>query len=90
MSSILILGSIIVRAAAYGSTKDSYRKRHLIDIAVLSTLVDSSDAHDLRISKSEHQRLALALSALKQDIGLMNSVSGASEGVSRIELLLGK
>lgn len=85
-----LMGAIVVKAAAYGNTKDSYRKRHLIDIAVLSTLVDSSDAHDLTISKTEGQSLALALSTLKQDIGLINSVRGASEGVSRLELLLEK
>ncbi|MHB1128652.1 MAG: hypothetical protein ACYC06_01195 [Ilumatobacteraceae bacterium] len=83
-----LMGAIVVKAAAYGNTRDSYRERHLMDIAVLSTLVKSSDAHDLTISKSERQRLALALKALKKNIGLINSVSGASEGVSRVELLL--
>jgi hypothetical protein len=85
-----LMGAIVVKAAALGNTKDSYRKRHLIDIAVLSTLVDSSDAHDLTISKPERRRLVLALSALRQNIGLINSVRGASEGASRVELLLEK
>lgn len=85
-----LMGAIVVKAAAYSNTRDSYRERHLMDIAVLSTLVQASDAHDLTISKPERQRLALALNALKKNIGLINSVSGASEGVSRVELLLGR
>lgn len=85
-----LMGAIVVKAAAYGNTRDSYRQRHLLDIAVLSTLVEASDAHDLSISKPERQRVVLALKVLKENISLINSVSGALEGVSRVELLLGK
>ena len=83
-----LIGAIVVKAAAYGNTRDTYRERHLKDIAVLSTLVEASDALDLIISKYERRRLTLALKALKENLALINSVSGASEGVSRVKLLL--
>jgi len=85
-----LVGAIVVKAAAYANTRDSYRERHLMDLAVLSTLVEASDARDLIISKPERQRVALALKVLKENISLINSVNGAFEGVRRVELLLGK
>lgn len=83
-----LIGAIIVKAAAYANTRDVYRKRHLVDIAVLSTLIEASDAYGLVISKLERQRIIIALKTLKENIGLINSVIGAPEGVSRVELLL--
>ena len=77
-----------MKAAAYSNTMDSYRDRHLIDVAVLANLIGAVDAAGFTISNDERKKLRVALRDLKNNIRLINSVDGASEGVLRAETLL--
>ena len=83
-----LMGAIVMKAAAYSNTMDSYRDRHLIDVAVLANLVGAVDAAGFTISNDEQKKLRVALRDLKNNIRLITSVEGATEGVLRMELLL--
>lgn len=83
-----LMGAIVVKSAAYSNKVDSYRDRHLIDVAVLASLVGAVDAAGFIISNEERKKLQTALKDLKNSIGLLNSVDGATEGVLRVEMLL--
>ena len=83
-----LMGAIVMKSAAYSNKVDSYRDRHLIDVAVLASLVGAVDAVGFTISNEERKKLQTALKDLKNSIGLLNSVGGAAEGVLRVEMLL--
>ena len=83
-----LMGAIVMKSAAYSNKVDSYRDRHLIDVAVLASLVGAVDAVGFTISNEERKKLQAALKDLKNSIGLLNSVDGATEGVLRVEMLL--
>ena len=57
-------------------------------MAVLASLVGADNAGEFAISNDERRKLQVALKDLKNNIGLINSVDGAAEGVLRVELLL--
>lgn len=88
INSPTLVGAILVKAAAYSNTRDSFRDRHLQDIAVLSTLIESSDAHGLELSKSERSRVFAVISQLDTNVALISTVPGSSEGLQRLKLLL--
>ena len=77
-----------MKSAAYSNKVDSYRDRHLIDVAVLASLVGAVDAAGFTISNEERKKLQATLKDLRNSIGLINSVDGAVEGVLRVEMLL--
>lgn len=83
-----LMGAIVMKSAAYSNTMDSYRDRHLIDVAVLANLVGADNAGGFTVSNDERRKLQVALKDLKNSIGLINSVDGAAEGVLRVEMLL--
>ena len=83
-----LMGAIVVKSAAYSNKVDSYRDRHLIDVAVLASLVGAVDAVGFTVSNEERKKLQATLKDLKNSIGLINSVDGATEGVLRVEMLL--
>lgn len=83
-----LMGAIVMKSAAFSNKVDSYRDRHLIDVAVLANLVGAVDAVGFTISNEERKKLQATLKDLKNSIGLINSVDGTVEGVLRVEMLL--
>jgi hypothetical protein len=88
INSPTLIGAILVKAAAYSNTRDSFRDRHLQDIAVLSTLIESSDTLGLVLSKNEKSRIFAVISRLDSNVALISTVPGSSEGLQRLKLLL--
>lgn len=88
INSPTLIGAILVKAAAYLNTRDSFRDRHLQDIAVLSTLIEGSDALGLVISKNEKSRAISVIAHLDLNVALISTVPGSKEGLQRLKLLL--
>jgi hypothetical protein len=84
-----LLGAIAMKAAAYAQPAGLDRRRHLTDIAVLSTLLEPSDVRRFTASASERKRIASALGAVATEPSLVASVTGAREGLERLKLALG-
>jgi hypothetical protein len=85
-----LAGAIAAKAAAYTVHADTHRARHLIDLAVLSTLVVPSDRVGGDFTATERGRVLAALNALEADRALKASVPGADDGTQRLRLALGK
>lgn len=82
-----ILGALVAKGAAHSVVLDRARSRHLIDFAVLTTLIRPSDAvHEARRRDREH--LGSALAALEADRRAWAGVEGAEAGIARLRLAL--
>jgi hypothetical protein len=84
-----LLGAIAVKAAAYVQPAGRDRARHLIDVAVLATLLEPSDVRGFQASLREEARIASVLGAVASQPSLVASVTGAREGLERLRLALG-
>lgn len=82
-----LLGALVGKGAAYGVTLDRARTRHLVDFAVLSTLVRRGDQIG---SAGPRDRVHLdnALGALANDPRLVATVEGGAQGIERVRLAL--
>ncbi len=83
------LGAIALKAAAAQLPSDRYRKRHLIDLAVLATLLEPADVKGFVATGGEKRRIATALGLLAADRATVASVPGADEGLARLAVALG-
>lgn len=82
-----LLGALIAKAAAHSVVLDRARTRHLIDFAVLTTLIRPSDAvHEAGRRDREH--LGSMLAALEVDRRAWAGVEGAEAGNARLRLAL--
>lgn len=82
-----LLGALVAKGAAYGVQLDRARRRHLIDFAVLATLVQPGD----NLAQSTHRdrhHLGRALGALAAAPDVVASVEGAAVGLARVRLAL--
>jgi hypothetical protein len=79
--------AIAAKAAAYLNPQDSGRQRHLIDIAVLGTLLQPGDTFD-NLAKRDLDRARRGMDALQTQVAVAASVEGGDAGVQRLALAL--
>lgn len=78
-----IQGALLAKAFAFGVVHDQYRRRHLDDLATLSTLIRVSDRVGEGLSKRENSQLLIAYAAALKDPQAL-SHPGAEEGLARL------
>lgn len=83
-----LLGAIAMKAAAYAQPAGRDRVRHLLDVAVLSTLIEPRDVRGFNPSPREKARLASLMGAVANGPSLVAAVAGAREGFERLKLAL--
>jgi hypothetical protein len=82
-----LLGALVAKAAAHTVMLDQARTRHLIDFAVLTTLIRPSDAvHEA--GRRDREYLGSVLGALQADRRAWAGVDGAEAGIARLRLAL--
>jgi len=82
-----LLGALVAKAAAHSVVLDRARSRHLIDFAVLTTLIRPSDVvHEA--GRRDRERLGTMLAALAADRRTWAGVDGADDGIARLHLAL--
>lgn len=82
-----LLGALVAKAAAHSVVLDSARARHLMDFAVLTTLLLPSDRVD-RAGRRDREYLDATLAALLADPRNWAGVDGAEAGIARLRLAL--
>lgn len=83
-----LLGALVAKAAAYHVTNDTARTRHLVDFAVLTTLIAPSD-HITAATARDRRRLVSTMGALVAERRTFLAVEGASDGLAVLRLALG-
>ena len=81
-----LAGAIAAKAAALSIVIDPKWKRHLTDIAVLSTLIRRGDLPRGEFSKTELSRINNALGRIVQNPDVIVTVEGAANGLERLRL----
>ncbi len=82
-----LLGALVAKAAAHTVVLDRARARHLIDFAVLTTLIRPSDAVG-EAGRRDREHLETMLAALAADRRTWAGVEGADDGIARLRLAL--
>jgi hypothetical protein len=77
-----LLGALVSKAAAYAVPSGRRRERHLIDFAVLASLISRSDRIAEQMTTRDRRRLVSMLGALATSRGRWVSVTGADRGVA--------
>ncbi|TFD20837.1 hypothetical protein [Cryobacterium sp. TMT2-23] len=83
-----LLGALVLKAAAFTVPLDQGVKRHLIDFAVLSTLVTRGDQLAVQMSKRDRQLLGNAIGAIRMDGTIVPAIDGADLGIERLTIAL--
>jgi hypothetical protein len=83
-----LLGALVAKAAAYHITSDTARSRHLVDFAVLTTLIAPSDRVGAATAR-DRRRLVSTMGALVAERRTLLAVEGASDGFVVLRLALG-
>jgi hypothetical protein len=84
-----LLGALCAKAAARTVMLDRDRDRHLIDFAVLSTLIRPTDLRgEPPLDKLEHQRLRSMVGDMKAHRAVWAMVENGTEGMQRVEVLV--
>ncbi|GGE78491.1 MULTISPECIES: hypothetical protein [Nesterenkonia] len=82
-----MLGALVSKAAAYTSTVDDRRERHIEDFAALASVMRRSDrVHEA--SSNDRRYLAKMLAGMAKRSALWGHVEGAEEGVDMIRSIL--
>ena len=84
-----LLGALVLKAAAYTVPLDQGVKRHLIDFAVLSTLIARGDLLAAQITKRDRERLKNAIGAIRMDGTIIPAIDGSDLGIERLLVALG-
>jgi len=84
-----LMGSIIMKCAAFSNFQDEARNRHLIDLLTLLALVGIEDKKDFKINNEERKRIILSLLALEANLDILNSIAQSQEAITRFKLLIG-
>lgn len=82
-----LLGALVAKAAAHSVVLDRARLRHLVDFAVLTTLIRPSDGVQ-EAGRRDREHLGAMLAALDADRRGWAGIQGASDGVERLRLAL--
>lgn len=83
-----LLGALVLKAAAYTVPLDRAAKRHLIDFAVLSTLITRGDQLATQMTDRDRRRLGNAIGAIRLDGTIIPAVDGADLGIERLIVAL--
>lgn len=83
-----LMGSVIIKCAAFNNYQDEARNRHLMDMLTLLTMIELEDEKDLILSKNEKKRIKISISQLEKDSRIINSVQKGRESIDRFKLLL--
>lgn len=83
-----MIGALVAKAAAY-SVPDAARDRHLVDFAVLTSMVSRSDAIADQVTQRDRQHLLPVLLALDEDRSLWAMVDGAERGIDVVRRIVG-
>ena len=84
-----LVGAIVVKAAAYTVTNDSARQRHLLDLAVLATLITARDHLRHTLGPRDRSHLRKALAAMDQLRPSWTGIEGSEEGFVRLRAAVG-
>lgn len=82
-----LLGALVAKAAAHSVVRDRVRARHLIDFAVLTTLIRPSDAVN-EAGRRDRSYLEALIGAMTADRRTWAGVEGADDGLARLRLAL--
>lgn len=88
-----LAGALLTKARAYGVFLDRDRDRHLLDAAVLTSMLERRDLPDLAAitAKPKRRRTLIDLLARLSERGdLWAGVEGASDGIERLRTALGQ
>ena len=77
-------GALVIKAAAFGNARDTYRQRHIIDFAVLSTLVNRSDHLASAFTKRDKAYLRPVLAECARRPELTVQIEGADRGLDAL------
>lgn len=80
-------GALLAKAFAYTVPLDLNRDRHLVDFAVLSTLVSAADEIAIGLTKKERSKIGNAVFHAGESPAAL-SVEGGPEGLERLRLAL--
>lgn len=83
-----MIGALVAKAAAY-SVPDAARDRHLVDFAVLASMVSRSDGIADHVTQRDRQYLRPMLSALGENRSLWAMVDGAERGIDVVGRVVG-
>ncbi|TDW31412.1 hypothetical protein [Cryobacterium psychrophilum] len=83
-----LLGALVLKAAAYTVPLDQGVKRHLIDFAVLTTLITRGDQLAGQTSKRDRELLKNAIGAIRMDGTIITTIDGADLGIERLLVAL--
>ena len=83
-----MIGALVAKAAAYG-VSDSARDRHLVDFAILASMVTRSDGIADHVTQRDRQHLRPMLSALGAHRSLWAMVDGAERGIDVVGRAVG-
>jgi hypothetical protein len=75
-----MIGALVAKAAAY-SVQDAARDRHLVDFAVLASMVSRSDSIADQVTRRDRQYLYPLLSALGENRSLWVMIEDAERGI---------
>jgi hypothetical protein len=78
----LLLGALVSKAAAYAVPSDLGRERHLIDFAILASLIARSDRIADQLTVRDRRRLVSVIGVLSSFRSRWVGVSGADRGVA--------
>lgn len=82
-----LLGALVAKAAAHSVVLDRGRSRHLVDLAVLTTLLRPGDRVD-QAGRRDREYLDAAIAALVADPRSWAGVDGSEAGIARLRLAL--
>jgi hypothetical protein len=80
-----LAGALVIKAAAYANRQDTYRLRHLLDFAVLASMVSRGDALPTRLRRSDLKYLRTAIDDLAARQDIVASTVGADRGLDVLQ-----
>ncbi|HLR94450.1 MAG TPA: hypothetical protein VK053_07995 [Jiangellaceae bacterium] len=82
-----LLGALVSKAAAHSVPQDPGKERHLLDFALLTTLIAPADMVG-QAGERDRKRLRAAIDALRGSPRTMAKIEGSDIGLARLELAL--
>lgn len=84
-----LLGALVSKAAAHSIPNDSRRERHLLDFAVLASLISRNDSIAARLTARDRHHLVSMLKAMDRSRSRWLGIADAERGVDVLRTLLG-
>ena len=82
-----LVGALFIKSVAGLNSNDIGRDRHLIDFAILTTLINSEMSFEISDSKVLNSIRTLT-GSLRNRRDLLAAIDGAKEGLDRLEIAL--